>query len=163
MAKPLQVWTCKTWNPAMLYCCIEFKVRYLKNLKLFSIRVKELFDPLVLRRKGDGCLLLFWNIYLRNRSLSNARWFCAKNLKLGRWISNQLKVDLTETKFAVRENNNSYISNMCAQKESQIWTWIKQLWAKYRFFKKLPQFHIFTEIVLFEVKLDFFRLNASSL
>ena len=25
-----------------------------KNLKLFSIRVKELFEPIVLGRKGDG-------------------------------------------------------------------------------------------------------------
>ena len=30
---------------------------YLKNLKLFSIRVKGLFEPTVFHRKGDGCLL----------------------------------------------------------------------------------------------------------
>ena len=29
-------------------CYLEFKLRYLKNLKLFSIRVKELFEPIVL-------------------------------------------------------------------------------------------------------------------
>ena len=39
------------------YCYLEFKLRYLKNLKLFSIRVKELFEPIVLRIKGDGLLL----------------------------------------------------------------------------------------------------------
>ena len=32
-----------------LYCYLEFKLRYLKNLKLFLIRVKE--------KKGDGFLL----------------------------------------------------------------------------------------------------------
>ena len=31
-----------------MYCYLEFKLRYLKNLKLFSIRVKELFEPIVI-------------------------------------------------------------------------------------------------------------------
>ena len=41
----------------------EFKRRYLENLKLFLIRVKELFEPTVVKKKkkkkkkGDGCLL----------------------------------------------------------------------------------------------------------
>ena len=39
---------------SIVYCSLEFKLCYLKNLKLFSIRVKELFEPIVLRRKGDG-------------------------------------------------------------------------------------------------------------
>ena len=38
---------------------LEFEVCYLKNLKLLSIRVKELFEPIVLRKKGDGFLLFF--------------------------------------------------------------------------------------------------------
>ena len=40
---------------------LEFKLGYLKNLKLFSIRVKELFEPIVLRKKkkSDGFLLFF--------------------------------------------------------------------------------------------------------
>ena len=42
---------------AIVYCYLEFKLRYLKNLKLFSIRVKELFEPIVLRKKGDGFML----------------------------------------------------------------------------------------------------------
>ena len=40
----------------IVYCYLEFKLRYLKNLKLFLIRVKE-FEPIVLRRKDDGFLL----------------------------------------------------------------------------------------------------------
>ena len=31
----------------IVYCYLEFKLRYLKNLKLFSVRVKELFDHIV--------------------------------------------------------------------------------------------------------------------
>ena len=40
-----------------MYCYLEFKPRYLENLKLFSIRVKELFEHIVLRKKSDGFLL----------------------------------------------------------------------------------------------------------
>ena len=47
-----------------VYFYIEFKLRYLKTLKLFSIRVKKLFEPLVLhkkkkkKKKAEGFLLL---------------------------------------------------------------------------------------------------------
>ena len=84
---------------AIVYCYFEFKLRYLKNLKLFLIRV-ELFEPIVLRTKADGfvCLFvcffvcffflfnfffslssLFKSTFLRNRSLSNATRFYGKN------------------------------------------------------------------------------------
>ena len=36
---------------AIVYCYHEFKLRYLKNQKLFSIRVKELFESIVLEKK----------------------------------------------------------------------------------------------------------------
>ena len=57
----------------IVYCYLEFKLRYLKNLQLFSIRVKELFQPIVLRKKGRRVFALFIIFFLRNRSLSNAR------------------------------------------------------------------------------------------
>ena len=41
---------------AILYCYLEFKLRYLKNLELFSIRVKELFES-SFTKKGNGFLL----------------------------------------------------------------------------------------------------------
>ena len=48
-------WQMHAFSPyAIVYCCLEFKLRYLRNLKLFSIRVKELSEPIVLWRKGDG-------------------------------------------------------------------------------------------------------------
>ena len=37
-----------------MYCYLEFKLSYLKKLKLFSIRVKELSEPIVLRKKAMG-------------------------------------------------------------------------------------------------------------
>ena len=33
------------------YCYLEIKLYYLNNLRLFSIRVKELFKPTVLQKK----------------------------------------------------------------------------------------------------------------
>ena len=63
---------------AIGYCYLKFKLRYLKNQKLFPIRVKESFEPIVLRNKGDGVFALFISICLRNRSLSNARCFYGK-------------------------------------------------------------------------------------
>ena len=44
-----------------LLCYIELKLRYLKNLKLFPITVKELFEPM--RR----VFALFKSIFLRDR------------------------------------------------------------------------------------------------
>ena len=38
----------------LVYCYLEFKLRYLINLKLFLIRVKELFEPIVLRKKATS-------------------------------------------------------------------------------------------------------------
>ena len=40
----------------MVYSYLEFKLRYLKNPKLFSIRVNELFEPRVL---SEECTFSF--------------------------------------------------------------------------------------------------------
>ena len=37
-----------------MYGYLKFKLRYLKDLKLFSIRVKELFEPIVLGETTTG-------------------------------------------------------------------------------------------------------------
>ena len=66
-----------------MYCYLEFKLSYLKNLKLFSIRVKELSEPNSFVKKRRRVLALFISIFLRNRSLSD---FTVKNAKLGREI-----------------------------------------------------------------------------
>ena len=62
-----------TLHYGLWYCVtFEFKLRYLKNLKLFSITLKEPFEPIVFPNKMRR-LLLFKNIFLRNRSFSNVR------------------------------------------------------------------------------------------
>ena len=54
---------------AIVYCYLEFKLHCLKNLKLFSIRVKGLFEPIALRNKADRFLLFLkafsWESNLR--------------------------------------------------------------------------------------------------
>ena len=57
-------------------------IQNLKTWKLFSNRVKDLFEPLVLQRKGDGCLL-----FLKAFSWESDLWVtlgrCAKKRKIG--------------------------------------------------------------------------------
>ena len=72
---------------ATVFCYIEFKLCYMNTQKLFSIRVKELFEPIVLRgKKADGFLLFLkafsWETDLRV-TLGD---FTVKNAKLGREI-----------------------------------------------------------------------------
>ena len=56
-----------------MYCYLEFKLSYLKNMKLVSVRVKELSEPIVFVKKRRRVLALFISILLRNRSLSDDR------------------------------------------------------------------------------------------
>ena len=63
------------------YCYSEFKLRYLENLKLFLIRLKKLFEPIVFckkkkkkkKKKRRRIFALFKSIFLRNQSLSKGR------------------------------------------------------------------------------------------
>ena len=66
----------------LVYCYLEFRFHYLKNLKLFSIRVKELFEPIVLQKKSWWVFALFKSIFLRNRYLSTTRQSYGKKRKI---------------------------------------------------------------------------------
>ena len=70
----------------LVYCYLEFKLCYVKNLKSFSIGVKEIFEPIILQTKSLWVFALFKkNKILRNQCLSNARWFYSKKTtKLGK-------------------------------------------------------------------------------
>ena len=65
---------------------MEFKFRYLKNLKLFWIRVKELFEPIVLRKKGDGFLLFLKAFSWETDLCVTLGDFTVKNAKLEKEI-----------------------------------------------------------------------------
>ena len=96
-AKGSQLGTFCPYKQAIVYCYLDFKLHYLKNLKLFSIRVTESFESIVLQKTNKQKTnkhrnktkkqkqkqkqtnkqtkkTLFKNIFLRNRSLNNARW-----------------------------------------------------------------------------------------
>ena len=77
------------------------------------------------------------SIFLRNRSLSNARWFYGKKRKIGKG-----NLYITENRLKSKCAVLQIITVICVthvQKNFQIQTWIKQLLTKYQFFTKLPQ------------------------
>ena len=83
--KGSQLHTFCSW--AIVYCYFEFKLSYLKNLKLFSIKVKELSEPIVLWRKKTSIISSFYKHFSWETDL----WvtlgdFTVKNAKFGREI-----------------------------------------------------------------------------
>ena len=143
-----------------MYCYLEFKLRYLKNLKLFSIRVKEFFEPLILQKqtknKKGQVFALFKNIFLRNRSLSNTTWFCSKKHKIGK-----INLHLTENRLSsqitlCKADNHNYMCHIWAKRIFRFELWLISYWQNINFFTKLPQFDILTKIVIFKVSLEFF-------
>ena len=90
-----------------LQCIVKFKLRYLKNLKLFPIRVKELFELMV--------FALFKSIFLRNRSLSNARWFYGKKSRIGKGNLHLTENRLSRNEMWCAVGNHDYMSLICAK------------------------------------------------
>ena len=86
-----------------MYCYLEFKLRYLKNLKLFLIRVKELFEPIVLRKKGDGFCP------------SNARGFYGKRRKFRKGNLYLTENRLSRNEIWYAEDDHSYMCHICAK------------------------------------------------
>ena len=101
----------------MVYCYREFKLRYLKNLKLFSIRVKELFEPIVLRKKKATGFLLFLKAFSSETDL---------RLTLGDFTVKRRKIRkgnlyITENRLGRNEiwyakDNHSCMSHICAKR-----------------------------------------------
>ena len=84
-------------------------------MKLFSIRVKELFEPIVFRNKRRRVFALFKSIFLRNRSLSNVDDFTVKKRKIGKE-----NLHLTENRFSRNDmwcatDNHNYMYHICAK------------------------------------------------
>ena len=99
-----------------MYCYLEFKLSYLKNLKLFSIRVKELFEPIVLRKKRRRVFALFKSIFLRNRSSSNARWFYTKKVQIEKGNLYWTKNRLSRNEMWCAADNYNYMCHPCAKR-----------------------------------------------
>ena len=98
---------------AIVYCYPEFKLRYVKNLKLFLIRIKELLEPIVLRKKGDGFLL-----FLKAFSWETDLWvtlgdFTVKDAKFGKEIFILTDNWLGRNEVWYAEDNHSYMCHIC--------------------------------------------------
>ena len=69
-----------------MYCYTEFKIRYLINLKLFSVGIKELIEPTVLWKKADGFLFFLKALSSETDLLVTLTDFTVKTAKFGREI-----------------------------------------------------------------------------
>ena len=91
------------------------KFRYLKNLKLFSFRVRELSKPIVLWIKKATGLSLLIGIVLRNRCLSNAWWFYGKNLENEKENLYLCENQLSRNIMWCAANNHNYMCHTSAE------------------------------------------------
>ena len=117
-------------RPYCIYCYPGFKLGYLKNLKLFSIKSKRIIWVFNFAKKRWCVFALFKSIFLRHQSMSNTRWFCSKTHKIGKGNLYLTKIDWVETKSAVQKII-TIIWVTCVQKNSQIHTLTKQLLVIY--------------------------------
>ena len=87
------------------YCNIEFKLSKKPEMVLCLGFVKK--------RRPE--FAIFKIIFLRNRSVSNAWWFCAKKRKIGKGNMKLIKIWLGRNENCCAEDNHNYMSNMCAK------------------------------------------------
>ena len=146
-----------------MYCYLEFKLSYLKNLKLFSIRVKELSELIVFVKKRRWVLALFISIFSKNQSLSDARWFYSKKRKIGKGNLYLTENQLSWNEMCSASDNHNYISHTCAKEFLNFKLQLSSYWQNIKFSRYCPKFHIFTKIVISHVYLQLFRPTASSL
>ena len=119
-----------------MYGYLEFKLGYIKYLKLISIRVKELFEPLDLERNAMG-VCSFLNAFLWETDL----WvklddFGMKSTKSGREICIK-----TKKKICCPEDKDSN-------------------WLNIDFSRNCPIFHIFTIIFFWKGIIWIFQTNC---
>ena len=148
-----------------MYCYLEFKLSYLKNLKLFSIRVKKLSEPTGFVKKRRRVLALSISIFLRNWSLSDARWFYGKKRKIGKGNLHLTENRLSWNEMCCASDNYNYMCHTLCKRifEFELQSSASSYWQKIKFSQYCPKFHIFAKIVIFQVYLQLFRPTASSL
>ena len=89
-------------------------------------------------KKRWRVLALFISIFLRNRSLSDARWFYGKKHKIGKGNLHLTKNRLSWNEMCCASDNHKlYVTHV--QKNFKIRATIKQLLTKYQIFTILPQ------------------------
>ena len=109
--------------------------------------------------KRRRVLALFISISLRNRSLSDARW------KMQNWegksVFNWKSIKLKRNVMCFRYSQ-LYVSHVC-KRILKFELQFSSYWQNIKFSRYCPKFHIFTNIVIFQVYLQLFRPTSSSL
>ena len=89
-------------------------------------------------KKRRRVLTFFICIFLRNRYLSDARWFYGQKRKIGKGNLYLTENRLSWNVICCALDNHNHMCHTCA-KEFLIWASIKQLLTKYQVFTILPQ------------------------
>ena len=122
-------------------------------IQTFSV-IKGIIWAFSFAKKRQQLLGLFKSIFLRNvRSMSNTRWFCTKNCKVGKENLYLSKTRLGRNKIFCAKDNHSYMSNMCG-KELSVSNYNQAIIGKILIFQIIApslKLHIFTKFVIFEV------------
>ena len=106
-------------------------------------------------KKRRWVLALFISIFLRNRSLSDARWFYGKKRK-----NSKGNLYLTENRLSWNEmfcasDNHNYMCHTCAKEFLNSSFELSSYWQNIKFSRYCPKFHIFTKIVIFKYICNF--------
>ena len=100
------------------YCTVDLNSNFaiLKNWYGFQLEKNNYLNHHLCEEKvTDDCF--FKSIFVRNRSLSKARWFYAKKCKIGKGNLYATKNWVCRNEIYCAEDNHSYMSNMCANSE----------------------------------------------
>ena len=106
-------------------------------------------------KKRRRVLALFISIFLRNRSLSDARWFCGKKMQNweGKSVFNWKSIKLKWNVLCFRYSQ-LYVSHMC-KRIFKFELQFSSYWQNIKISRYCPKFHIFTNIVIFKYICNF--------
>ena len=146
---------------------IKGKESHVGNIQFWVFNINHLsiknatfwFKPNLNRTSGCGDMGILWSLKT------------IKNIRICHFFK-----PVTQNQYSWHPTHSPWSCHKCAvlqiitiicvipvQKNFKIRASITQLLKKYQIFPKLPQIHIFTKIIIFQVYLQLFRPTASSL
>ena len=97
---------------------------------------------------------------MRNRSLSNVKWFYGKKRKIGKGNLFLTEKRLRSNEMCCDSDNHNYMCNTMCKRIFRFELQLSSYWLNIKFSRNCPKFHIFTWIVIFQVYLQLFRPNC---
>ena len=132
------------------------------NSTSLSLKPEKIFNPskkiiwaYSFVKKRRRVMALFISIFLKKRSLSNARWFLAEKRKIEKGNLYLTKNWFGKNESCCAKDNHNYMSSMY-EKEFSNSNFNLAVIAKYRFFKKLPQISQVHKSYYFLSKIEIF-------